>query len=223
MKSQLDPITWLLTLLVISSAPYVALAHYDASLQRWLNRDPLSERGFELLRAVELPTSVAGPNLYAYLDNAPIEFVDPFGLEKEPACANQCYADLGDCYSVANIVEFGFGGGAIGAGLQGLNKTATVPGKGRLLGGTAPSGDYTSWTRKSFGRAGRATGRVSVRGAGAVGAAVGMLALHAKCLSAFAGCMSGCPNKPCRPLGPPIPPGPPNSYRNAPPPFLTFP
>jgi RHS repeat-associated protein len=175
----------------------------------WPNRDPIEEEG--------------GINLYTYVGNNPVTFIDPLGLEKDAASVNQCYKDLEDCYSAANIAEFGLGGGAIGAGLQGLNKTARWPGKARLFGGP-PSGDYTSWTRKCFGRAGRAVGRVSVRGAGAIGAGVGMLGLHAKCLSAFAGCMSGCPDKPkCPPPGPPIPPGPPNCSQNAPPSMLTFP
>src|SRR5262249_2359875 len=36
--------------------------------QRWINRDPISERG--------------GINLYSYLENNSIDWIDPFGLEK---------------------------------------------------------------------------------------------------------------------------------------------
>jgi RHS repeat-associated protein len=39
---------------------------YDPNLQRWLNRDPIEELG--------------GVNLYAFVSNDPIRFVDPFGL-----------------------------------------------------------------------------------------------------------------------------------------------
>jgi RHS repeat-associated protein len=41
---------------------------YDAENGRWLNRDPISERG--------------GINLYNYVGNDPIDWIDPFGLEK---------------------------------------------------------------------------------------------------------------------------------------------
>ena len=183
---------------------YYGYRYYNPNTGRWPNRDSIEEEG--------------GINIYNYVGNNPITFIDPLGLEKDAACVNQCYEDLQDCYSAANIVEFGLCGGAIGAGLQGLNKTATVPGKGRLLGGGSPSGDYTSWTRKCFGRAGRAVGRISVSGAGAIGTGVGMLGLHAKCLSAYAGCMSGCPDKTktCS-LGPTILIGPWNCSQNSPP------
>jgi RHS repeat-associated protein len=46
-------------------APYRA---YDADIGRWLNRDPIGEWG--------------GINLYVYVDNNPLNFIDPFGLSK---------------------------------------------------------------------------------------------------------------------------------------------
>jgi RHS repeat-associated protein len=42
---------------------------YSATLGTWLNRDPIGEIG--------------GLNLYAYVDNAPVSYVDPLGLVKE--------------------------------------------------------------------------------------------------------------------------------------------
>jgi len=41
---------------------------YDPNTQTWLNRDPIGELG--------------GLNLYGYVGNAPIDWMDPFGLEK---------------------------------------------------------------------------------------------------------------------------------------------
>ena len=42
---------------------------YDPNLERWLNRDPLGELG--------------GNNLYGFAGNAPLNFIDPFGLTDE--------------------------------------------------------------------------------------------------------------------------------------------
>src|ERR1041384_8821384 len=44
----------------------VASAYYDPGSQRWLNRDPVGERG--------------GRNLYNYSRNSPIQLTDAFGL-----------------------------------------------------------------------------------------------------------------------------------------------
>jgi hypothetical protein len=43
---------------------------YEPSLQRWLNRDPIGELG--------------GINLYGFVGNNPMSFVDPYGLSVEP-------------------------------------------------------------------------------------------------------------------------------------------
>jgi len=55
-------------------------AFYDPNLQRWPNRDPLEEAGFELfLGGGSFPGS-AGQNLYAFVRNSPITGTDPLGL-----------------------------------------------------------------------------------------------------------------------------------------------
>jgi RHS repeat-associated protein len=50
---------------------YYGFRFYDPSLQRWLNQDPLGERG--------------GMNLYGFVGNSPLNRVDPFGLSAESA------------------------------------------------------------------------------------------------------------------------------------------
>ncbi len=69
---------------------YYLYRFYDPSLQRWLNRDPIGEIGFELVRmlgysvifqnefSVELITD--GVNLYIFADNMLINVVDIDGL-----------------------------------------------------------------------------------------------------------------------------------------------
>jgi RHS repeat-associated protein len=45
---------------------YFGYRFYDPATQRWLNRDPIGEQG--------------GVNLYGYVGNDPINFIDPLGL-----------------------------------------------------------------------------------------------------------------------------------------------
>jgi hypothetical protein len=71
-----------LFVMLITSTPSVS-AFYDASIGRWINRDPIAEG--------------AGPNLYAFLGNRPVIANDPFGfMIFERACnsgeRSACYA-----------------------------------------------------------------------------------------------------------------------------------
>jgi len=69
---------------------YYGYRWYDPNLQRWLNRDPLGESGFELVQRVAPLRSqpfigfaaelVEDPNLYTYLANEPINRTDGEGL-----------------------------------------------------------------------------------------------------------------------------------------------
>jgi RHS repeat-associated protein len=61
---------------------YYGLRWYDPNLQRFINRDPIGERG--------------GINLYTYVQNSPENYVDPFGL------------DLGDWYDPKSYLNSGF-------------------------------------------------------------------------------------------------------------------
>jgi RHS repeat-associated protein len=59
---------------------YYGYRFYEPNFQRWLNRDPLGEAGFEVLR-VKGPNILGdGPNPYVFVRNHPINSIDAFGL-----------------------------------------------------------------------------------------------------------------------------------------------
>jgi len=65
---------------------------YEPNMARWLTRDPIGERGFQVLHlagtagqtlaASQSPDSevLSGPNLYAFVLNSPVNLVDALGL-----------------------------------------------------------------------------------------------------------------------------------------------
>jgi RHS repeat-associated protein len=61
-----------------SGLVYYLYRYYDPNLQRWINRDPLGERGFDLLRTKRWSKHSA--NAYLFLKNEPVRGVDRFGL-----------------------------------------------------------------------------------------------------------------------------------------------
>jgi len=93
MQAQMKPSIWFLTLLALLSAPHVASAYYDPGVQRWINRDPIGQSGFELARNSRLRITWSflqpaerfeGPHLYVFTENAPISRVDALGLDWGP-------------------------------------------------------------------------------------------------------------------------------------------
>ena len=65
---------------VASGLLYFGYRFYEPSVQRWPNRDPLGEPGFELLRGGDPDLFGDGPNRYHFVGNNPVNRTDPFGL-----------------------------------------------------------------------------------------------------------------------------------------------
>jgi RHS repeat-associated protein len=95
---------------VASGMYYYGYRFYDPNLQRWRNRDPAAEPGFEAVRTaipaawrqfVPPGESLQMPNLYAPFQNSPINGADALGLFPVPCpnawvagCAFLCYPNL---------------------------------------------------------------------------------------------------------------------------------
>ena len=69
---------WLVVLALLGSLT-LAKAYYDPSAQRWLNRDPLGEPGFELLKQSDERSQSDGPNLYLFVENNSVNSLDRWG------------------------------------------------------------------------------------------------------------------------------------------------
>jgi RHS repeat-associated protein len=68
----------------MSGLIYYLYRFYDSHLQRWQNHDPISELGFELLRA-RRPSKKTDSHLYQFVGNDPVSKWDVFGLDN-PGC-----------------------------------------------------------------------------------------------------------------------------------------
>src|SRR6266576_2916893 len=66
---------------VNSGLYYYGYRWYAPDLQRWLNRDPIGEPGFEVLHRSAPGLLGSGPNLYEFVSNTPLNMVDSLGLE----------------------------------------------------------------------------------------------------------------------------------------------
>lgn len=86
-----------------------ARAGYDPTIGRWLSRDPIGEEG--------------GVNLYRYVSNNPVKFIDPFGLDQIINNSGQVVVVRGNPPG---------GGGNHGTGAQ---QWGVVPPDGNIHGG----------------------------------------------------------------------------------------
>jgi RHS repeat-associated protein len=74
---------------VNSGMYYYLYRFYDPNLQRWINRDPLGEPGFELLRRGGPEAFGDGPNLYHFVKNNPEARIDAIGLSVSTRACTQ--------------------------------------------------------------------------------------------------------------------------------------
>jgi RHS repeat-associated protein len=83
---------------------------YEPNFQRWLNRDPIQEAG--------------GINQYAFVDNSPVTFVDPYGLAGFGFGINDLMITAEDLNNVLNgvqnLVDSVFGDGTSETMMMGL-------------------------------------------------------------------------------------------------------
>ena len=128
---------------------YYGYRFYDPNLQRWLNRDPIGEVGFETVRRASGPpigdrpslrpaVARGGPNLYAFCHNRPTTLWDAYGLS---ACTDMCdqqyQANLASCSKAAKCVAAGLGaGGAV------LGTVIWGPWGGVVVGGIDAGGGW---------------------------------------------------------------------------------
>ncbi len=68
----------------LNSLYYFGYRHYSPALGRWLNRDPMEEEG--------------GSNLYRYVRNNPVNFLDPYGLYSYWDDITGTLSNFGDAY-----------------------------------------------------------------------------------------------------------------------------
>ena len=132
MKTRMNIVGMALTLLALLFSAHTASAYYDPGVQRWVNRDPMGERGFEVLRdpisyngATLLLRRKAGSNPFEFVVNDAPNQHDEFGLlpqrdtdpddkspfghwkrphPYDPSCPDD-RADLRDCFKQAKAYD----------------------------------------------------------------------------------------------------------------------
>jgi RHS repeat-associated protein len=111
MKTRRSALLGPLTVLALLWAEPLARAYYDPGVQRWINRDPLGEKGFETVRRPREIDMHDGVNLYSFVLNDPWDNIDSNGLTLW-LCSRKSTGFPG----VGNHVYFWDDSGALGPG-----------------------------------------------------------------------------------------------------------
>jgi RHS repeat-associated protein len=115
---------------------YFGRRFYEPNLQRWVNRDPISEQG--------------GINLFLYVGNNPISLIDPLGFELIPYGPGQYFGNPGP-YQYYYGNTFLSQAGAYGmnaASMIGNTAYQVAAGASQLIGMV---GGFFDWGSKSIG------------------------------------------------------------------------
>ena len=142
-----------------TSLYYYRARYYDAETGRFISEDPM---GFD-----------AGVNFYAYVENNPINYIDPSGLCKEPNRFWNC---------VKNYYGFGTAATRIGTGLAGIPFPKSWVGEARALG-SGPFTTLPSWLSKGAGTAASGTNLARMGGRIAGPIAIGGIVIDAAALA----------------------------------------
>jgi hypothetical protein len=73
-----------LSLLLLAPGSFHAAAYYDPSFQRWLNRDPINDSGFDLFDYPRAARMNYHGGTFSFAGNSPGILIDPLGLKVWP-------------------------------------------------------------------------------------------------------------------------------------------
>src|SRR5580765_8908922 len=81
MKAQLHLIWMAVMVVTLLGSLQTARAYYDPGVQRWLNRDPINDRGFQASSHNVINVTHEEENLYCFVKNNAVDGVDYLGLK----------------------------------------------------------------------------------------------------------------------------------------------
>jgi RHS repeat-associated protein len=118
----------LVSLILFLTTLQIATAYYDPGVQRWINRDPFGEVGFEKQRGGLVRLEGNGPNGYHFVHNRPVCKTDILGLSE---CTDECKRSAqnrqGSINCFANYAgAIGAAGGFVGGGLYGAGRGRAI-------------------------------------------------------------------------------------------------